>query len=450
MSPFLRRRFLQSVLFASIAALTGSCTATSAKSGKSAIVIGAGMAGLAAAQQLKQAGVLVTVLEARDRIGGRIWTDRSTGIPVDLGASWIHGPEGGNPITALARTVNAKTFMTNDDRILLYEGEGKLVDDRRMERSSQRYRKLLEQIRRDPSNQNRSVAEMIRQIDPALLQDLLIQYQLTAYLEFDTGAPIDRLSARYATNDEAFPGKDVLFPQGYDGILTPLLEGLTVQKNQVVTAIRHDNQGVEVKTQMQIFKADVAIVTLPLSVLQSKAVSFSPALPEAQETAIDRVGVGQVNKVFLQFDRSVWDSTMQYFGYAAGDRSFYPYFLNLQTFAKTPALMTFAMGRAIAQMDSQSDAQVTKTVLTTLREMFGRSVPEPKAVLISRWSTDRFARGAYSYAAVKTQPNDFETLATPVNDRLFFAGEHTHEAYRGTVHGAYLSGVRAAKEILAR
>jgi monoamine oxidase len=318
-----------------------------------------------------------------------------------------------------------------------------------MEQASQRYQKLLSQVRRDPKNQNRSVLEMIRQIDPKLLQDPLIQYQLTAYLEFDTGASIDRLSAHYATNDEAFPGKDVLFPQGYDVLLKPLQAGVTLKTNQVVSSIRYTDQGVEVTTQTQTFKADVAIVTIPLGVLKSKAVTFSPALPIAHQTAIDRVGMGQVNKVFLQFQRSGWDSTLQYLGNAGGEGTLYPYFLNVEPFAKIPALMTFAMGRTVSQMDGQSDDQVIADVLKALRQMLGRSVPDPIAVLISRWSTDRFSQGAYSYAAVETQPSDFETLAQPLNDRLFFAGEHTHESYRGTVHGAYLSGLRAAKEVLA-
>ncbi len=449
-----RRQVLRTALFASMAALAASCQrgANAAKSGQSAIVIGAGIAGLAAAQQLQQAGWQVTVLEARDRVGGRIWTDRSMGRPVDLGASWIHGPDGGNPITTLAKSVDAQTFVTNDDRSIIYNPEGNPFTDRQVESGAQRYQKLLNQVQRAEKNETRSVADVIRQIDPRLFQDPLIQYQLNAYLEFDTGGPIDDLSARYGMNDRVFPGKDVVFLDGYDVILPPLYQDLHLRKKQIVQAIQSDVQGVTVQTQTDRFKADVAIVTLPLGVLKSGDVTFSPALPDSKQGAIDRIGFGTVNKVFLHFDQSFWDVTMQYFGYAATGNPNYSYFFNTQKFASIPALMTFAMGRAGLTMESQSDAQITTDILETLQTMFGGKVDLTRqrlnAVLISRWKADRFTRGSYSYAAAATREGDFEALSNPVDGRLFFAGEHTHEAYRGTVHGAYLSGIRAAREVL--
>ena len=94
------------------------------KQGRSVIVIGAGMAGLAAGRKLVASGVSVTVLEARDRIGGRVWTDVFDGIPLDMGAGWIHGPGGGNPISALAKQVGAKTYMTDDDSVIVLGSDG--------------------------------------------------------------------------------------------------------------------------------------------------------------------------------------------------------------------------------------------------------------------------------------------------------------------------------------
>ncbi|MCY7405833.1 MAG: FAD-dependent oxidoreductase [Alkalinema sp. CAN_BIN05] len=445
----MRRQFIQTALLSSVGALAAACQ-TSAKATKSAIVIGAGISGLAAAQVLKKAGMTVTVLEARNRIGGRIWTDRSTGTPVDLGASWIHGPDGGNPVTTLAQSIGAKLFKTDDDRIIVYDRQGNPIDDRLMERRGQEYRKLLAQVQRGSENKLDSVADSIRKIDHNLLNDPLIQYQLNAYLEFDTGGPIEDLSARYVTNDEAFPGKDVLFPDGYDAILKPLTQGLTIQMNQVVQSVNQDFSEVIIKTKTQEFNADVAIVTLPLGILKAGDVIFSPPLPEPKQTAINRVGFGTVNKVFLKFDRPFWDFTMQYFGYASGNQSLYSYLLNVQKFSSIPALMAFSIGQNGQAMERRSDEQITTDVLEVLQTLFKVRSDEitPQSILISRWMRDRFTRGSYSYASVQTRMEDFEVLSQPLNDRLFFAGEHTHSTYRGTVHGAYLSGLRAAKDVL--
>ncbi len=456
-----RRQFLKYGLLASASlALASSChsesqseesatptTTTQAESPSQVIVIGAGIAGLAAAQQLKADGFEAIVLEARDRVGGRIWTDRSLGVPIDMGASWIHGPED-NPITPLAAKARARTFVTQDANEAVYDVSGRLIPKSVVSQSEEHYNALLKQIAEltDAEDQDISIAEAIRRIDAAELQDLLIQYQLAAYMEFETGGPIEKLSARSWADDRSFAGEDVLFPNGYDAVINLLAKGLTIKLGQVVTQIAPTNAGVTVTTNQGSFTGQCAVVTLPLGVLKQKRVTFNPGLPAPMMAAIDRIEMGTVNKVALRFPKAFWETEVQFFGFTSQTKGKYPYFLNAHTFTAANALVTFGLGNYGLAMESQSNQQIEADVLETLKTMFGK-VEQPEAVLVSRWTADPFTGGSYSYPGVGATPEDFAALAEPIADRLFFAGEHTIHQYRASVHGAYLTGIREARRI---
>lgn len=160
--------------------------------------------------------------------------------------------------------------------------------------------------------------------------------------------------------------------------------------------------------------------------------------------------MGPVNKVVLQFPRPFWDQTQQYFGYAHPEKGKYSYFLNARTFSDAPMLMTFGLGRAGLALEQQTEEAIASESMSVLRTLFGPNIPEVERLLVSRWTADPLSRGSYSYAAVGATPDDFTTLGRPAHGVLFFAGEHTHPTYRGTVHGAYLSGQRAAAQLAQR
>ena len=456
-----RRRFLKQTGLGAIAlyaAVTGCGSQTRSQAaqqqtgqGRSVIVVGAGMAGLSAARTLTDQGFEVTVLEGRDRLGGRIWTDRSLGVPMDMGAGWIHGPDGDNPITPLARAANASTFVTHDDRVVVYRPDGQIIPDAALERAEAQYQQLLDRLSRYSENQDRdlSIAAALRTIAPAALADPLMVYHLTSWLEFDAGGDIRDLSAWYWNEDEAFPGADVILPGGYDAVVNYLAQGLTIETGQIVEAIAHTETGVTITTNQGDYRADYAVITLPLGVLQGGSVTFEPGLPRAMKRAMESLKMGHVNKVVLQFPRSFWDETQQYFGYAHPDKSQYSYFLNARTFSPANILITFGFGRAGLELEAQQDEAIAAEVMTVLRPLFGPRSPDPDDILVTRWSAVSFSQGSYSYAAVGATPDDFTTLGNIVNNVLFFAGEHTHANYRGTVHGAYLSGQRAAAQVMA-
>lgn len=448
-----RRRLLTGVAASALSGLIPGAAAVAQTSGKrtSVIVIGAGVAGLAAARKLTQAGLTVTVLEARPRIGGRVWTETHEGVPMDIGAGWIHGPDGGNPLTQLAKEAGAATYMTNDDSVQVFDAKGVDVTKRQFSEGSKKVAELRRAVAAatdDEDIPDSSLATAIGKIDSTALTDPYVQYELTSNLEFDTGGWLEALSARNHFSGEKFLGKDVLFPAGYAAIPRLLATHLDIRLATVVTRIEHSNSGVSVVANGKALSADYAVVTLPLGVLKNDGVSFSPSLSRSKQSAMGRLGVGQINKVFLLFDAPFWPIDTQYFGFHSPQRGRYAYFLSYRKFSNFNCLVTFGFGQQGEAVEQMSESQLIADVTPALKTMFGAAAKAPRRAIATRWNGDPYARGAYSFAGVNFTDKDHLTLATPESARLLFAGEHTHEIYRATVHGAYLSGVREADRIL--
>jgi monoamine oxidase len=453
-----RRRVLQWALLGS-GSLLGAClTHNSAQSlagdqqgavtGERVIVVGAGIAGLAAAHALSNQGAAVIVLEAKPHIGGRLLTDHSLGAPFELGAGWIHGPEG-NPIAALAAQINAETVVTDDNSLQVYDRDGALVSNQALLELDRRFQRLLAAVD-DEIDQDDflSLREAILRVDRDALNDPLLHWALTAFTEFDTGGPIENLSAAYFDEDDAFEGADVVLTKGYDRILAPLAADLDIRLNTAVTAIESEADGVTVSTETEDLEADAVICTVPLGVLKAGHIAFSPPLPDGHQRAIRTVPMGNVTKVALRFAEPFWPLAIQYFGLQSNPKGKWPYVMNYRTFSDRNILVALAFGTYAGQVEARSDAAIQAEIMDSLRLVFGETIPEPEQMIITRWSQDPQTLGAYSFTGTDVRPQDFEQLAEPVGDRLFFAGEHTTFDYHGTTHGAYLSGLAAADAIL--
>lgn len=410
------------------------------------IVIGAGIAGLAAARRLVELGYETIVLEADAAAGGRIRTDWTLGAPFEVGAGWIHGPDG-NPISALAEAADAGPFVTDDDSFLGFAANGEPVADADIEAGYKRLERLYAAID-DELDADMALSRAIARVGGKLKSDPIVNWMTSTYTEFSTGGPIDKLSAYYFDEDGVYPGEDVVLTGGYDAIVKPLARGLDIRFNTRVTAVSYEKgEGALVSTDAGDFESSFVICTVPLGVLKASDVRFDPPLPKAHRNGIEKIGMGNVTKLALKFDKAHWPEDVQYFGLMTEARGRWNYFLNYRTFSEENILLGLCVGDYARKVEAMDDAAMVADCMDAVRTMFGADVPEPSGHLATRWSENPNSRGAYSYSAVGAQPKHFDDLATPIADTILLAGEHTNFEYHATVHGAYQSGLNAAQII---
>ena len=439
-----RRDVLRLSIASYIATLT-SPTSARDMSGTKVIVIGAGVAGLAAAQQLKANGAQVVVLEAGNYVGGRVRTDMSLGAPFEHGAGWIHGPSRRNPTQQLAKQIDAPTFVTDDDSLDVFGPDGRPLTETEYQRLDRLYAELEDTLYHPQRPGQQSVLQMLEQSDPDILRDPAARWMLSAFFEFSVGGGIDDISAAHGFETRAFPGADVILPEGYDKIFAPLASGLDIRLNTQVSKVSYDDNGVTVAGE----RADFAVCTASLGVLKSGQIAFDPSLPHDLQDAIEHVGFGSVTKIALKFTEPFWDVDTQYFGIMTKPDGRWNYWMNYRTFSDENILLGVSVGHYAPIADQMGKTDMTRDALDVLRSVWGTSVGTPHQVLTTHWSQDPHFLGAYSYPQAGGSIAQFKEFEKPIAGRLFFAGEHTGFDYSGTTHGALMSGHRAAEDILA-
>jgi len=415
------------------------------------LVIGAGMSGIAAADFLDDKGLSVLILEARDRIGGRVWTmywDEAE-KQIDLGASWIHGTTN-NPITKIAEDHGIELLETDMDSRVILGANGEWIDDYTENEIDSLYTQFQEYMWYFAETVNKDTSVKVAEENFINLRNLSeeqknqLRFIINADLEHDEAADVFDLSL---TTDigKPFGGLEVIFPDGYLQILDTLDDGLDIRLEHVVSKVEYDDQGVTVTTNQGTFDAKYVISTLPIGVLKAESVEFSPPLPAAKQQAIDRIGMGLMNKLYLIFEDDFWDD-VTLLNYVSSDGGSMWEFLNLNVLGE-PILLGFTVGEHARQLEKLSDEEIVADAMSILRNMYGDETLEPLDYVRTKWASDPYAIGAYSYSHVGVTKSDYTALAEPVMDRVFFAGEATIMDHTATVHGAYLSGIREAQQI---
>ncbi len=435
------------------------------------IVVGAGIAGLTAARSLVDHGIPVTVLEARARLGGRIWTDQTLEVPIDLGAAWIHGIQD-NPLTEFTQHYHIQTQPVDLDALELYDSTGREITDAEHLQidalalqifggwESHKHTAPLQLSLEDTFQQVVSQlrppwpTEMGATVDlspDSWLQTLqqALEWTIASEVEIEYASNLSELSYRYWNEDVDFLGPHVLFPEGYHQVIMALAEGLSdIRLSHRVTHIAYDVTGVSLITQQDLFRADYVIVTVPLGVLQSGSIRFSPPLPGDKQQAIERLAMGTLNKVAFRFEQAFWPATAQRIGVLKSNRREVIEFWNLSDYVNAPVLVALTGGQLARRLELLTDAEVIDLVMTDLRHIYGAECPNPIATQITRWGQDPFAQGSYSHVPPGATMADYDLLAQPLGARILFAGEATHSVHPCTVHGAYLSGQREAQRII--
>ncbi|KAJ4522696.1 hypothetical protein HRR75_001090 [Exophiala dermatitidis] len=292
-----------------------------------------------------------------------------------------------------------------------------------------------------------------------------------ANLEYANAANVDKLSLRGWDQDigNEFEGEHAQVVGGYQQVPRALWrhpEPLDVRTRKVVKSIKYSAAGSQTKATVtcedgQSIEADRVVFTAPLGVLKNQSIQFDPPLPQWKRDAIRRMGFGLLNKVVLVFERPFWDVHRDMFGLLRGPRNgpglqqsdykegrgqFYLFWNCIET-TGLPVLIALMAGEAAHEAEKIPDEELVGQCLGQLRNVFGpTNVPMPIESIVTRWGSDRFARGTYSFVAAEARPGDYDLIAAPIQN-LFFAGEATIATHPATVHGAYLSGLRAAHEV---
>jgi monoamine oxidase len=421
------------------------------------IVVGAGFAGLACANALHHAGVPVTVLEARDRIGGRTHTSRALGAPVDMGGSWIHAPVG-NPMKRWADQVRVACVPSDPRfRISAYEvASGGWIDVPTLINTLLQvnafdgaFSDIAQQLGLGASLQDVLTAFLDQQVlDPVLAR--LAEFGIRTTEEHDFNAPLDEVGVLSWLTSEDYAGTDCFPVGGYARLLEPLARSLRVVRHAPVRRIEYGPGGVTVHaTDHRSWRGSHVVVAVPLGVLKANGIAFAPGLSAPRRRAIDRLGFGNFEKIALRFPEDFWSATRNHFVYSDGDRNAFRVWLEMAQFTGEPILLALSAGNTFTRdWPQRPHGEIVAEAMAVLRTAFPGAVPDPIATETTSWGNDPFTLGAYSFITPQGSAGDAATLAAPEGGRVLFAGEATSGHRAATADGAFDSGIREAKRLL--
>jgi len=423
------------------------------------LIIGAGIAGVAAAATLRAAGKSVRILEARNRIGGRMWSWRKWGAPVELGANWIETSKG-NPLVNLAKDAGVATHADPEEanELFIDTVAGRELSESEAEGLYNQIESMLDALitaaeDRDP-NQDTSLRDALNNL-PAYKKlnpnrRRLIESALTQVLNDDYGVEADKLSwIGYDSGEAAYSGGNKFVIGGYDGIPTMLAGDTPIEYETVVDKISWDKNGVRVASGDRVWEADAVIVTVPLGVLKAQSIAFEPALPTKYTNALTQLEMGLLDRCVMKFDKVFWDTQYTTFSVAGPDPAAWYQFIPLNGPLGIPALAAFNSGSVAWNLETKSDDEIKAEMLAVIKAAFDAE-PTVVDMVITRWGQDPFARGSYSYVPVGGSAKARNVLAKPVSDQLYLAGEAYTNTDSSSVHGAYNSGIATAKQVLER
>lgn len=414
------------------------------------IIIGGGAAGISAANNLNYNGKNVIILEARDRVGGRIHDINLPNIgKIPLGAAWLHH-KGKYPILQNLLDYYKIEYMESDSLknsklIEIYTKNGKISEN-----NSKKFSSLLKNasetiFKEGLKYPDKSVTNVIKKI----IDDNDLPNELT-------NAFITRAAEHCGMNADIMPSREFdgwapngqFILNGFNELIDILSYGLNIELNTVVTKVDQKHEIIKVSTNNGIYYSKHIICTLPIGVLQSNMVTFFPKLPKNKIEAIKNMNPGNHEKLFLRFSKIFWNPDVYVFQYSAdNNRGLFTQWYNVLYPAKGEKILYTNLSGPDIIYASKTNDELKDIAMNILRKMF-KNVPEPEEVYMTRWSLDPYTMGGpYSNPKMKATMKNFDIIGRPVKN-IHFAGVDTSSTVTETVEAALLSGIRASNEIL--
>eukprot|EP00253_Pinus_taeda_P006421 PITA_06421 len=408
------------------------------------IIVGAGMSGIMAAKTLWDNGMKdFVILEATDRIGGRMHKESFAGHTVEMGANWVEGVGGKNmnPIWSLAQKYKLRTSYSDYSNISnnIYHQDGGLLPQSVVARpyalatASSEYSSKLSKSFQQNGEEDISIltSQRIFGYVPMTPLEMAIDYY---FYDFEVAEPPRVTSLKnvepiatfeYYGDDEYF----VADRRGYEHIIHKLAEEFLqchngsisdehLKFNQVVREIIYTDKGVKVLTEDgSVYTAKNAIVSVSVGVLQSKLIEFKPDLPLWKLLAIYRWDMVDYCKIFMKFPFKFWPTGpgTEFFLYAHEKRGYYSFWQHLENaYPGGNILMVTVTDDEARRIEQQPDEDVKAEIMIVLRKMFGNDVPEMEAILVPKWGKNRFFRGTYSNWPIGVSTRDFNNVKVKV------------------------------------
>lgn len=411
------------------------------------IIIGAGAAGLSAAQKLQTSGVDYIVLEARDRVGGRVYTLEGQQAGYELGAAWFHQI----PHNRLVEIAEENNFdVVFDDTKTEYFDQKSRIETAAFLEYCKKFDAYRRELRDDVSLQqaaNAFIAEF-KGDDKRVARTVAYSYCLQA------GAHLTQIGAQFNLLDEDVECRDAAV-QDYTKFLTTILakdvDMSRVKLDCQVTRIVDLESSIEVTTEQgEKIEGRAVVVTLPLGVLKHQSVSFEPPLNEKIQQAINESTVARVEKVYFTFDKPFWDPEV--FKFVVADDEIQALVWNWSAAhpksGKKATIAVLVTGDLAAGVEHGKN-DVFGVLKPVLHAIAKHPVPEPLETLWSSWYSDKYSRGSFTSLTSRFSKEELiePFIEGETKHKIFFAGEHTSLEAPGLVQGAWLSGQRAADQV---
>jgi monoamine oxidase len=400
-------------------------------------VIGAGAAGIAAARRLREAGtVSMVVLEARERVGGRVHTIAPAGLPLDRGAEWLHSADR-NPLPPIAQHLGFSVHRRPPGWTMRLRRSGETIE---AEEEWIATREAQSRARRKAAAEpvDRSLATLL---SPGGRWNTLLDATST----WGNGAELERVSVKdYVRYEDS--GTNWRLAEGYGRLFQTLAEGLPVAHESAVSRVDHRGDAIRLETARGTVTASRVIVTVPTSIIADEIIRFDPPLPDKLAAAAG-LPLGVDDKLFISLKGPL--PGVEHHTYLVGSTTSRETMSYQVRPLDRPAIYCFFGGRFAAALEREGQAAMFSFAADELARLLGNDVRKRMAPLASTaWLQDPWARGSYSFA-LPGHADDRAVLAAPVDDRLFFAGEACSANFFSTAHGAWMSGITAAEAALA-